>query len=113
HDGGGAIRGVAVDYGDPVLAAAPSGGGDIAPFDDGEFAAKSGSGGSGGGGGGSGVVATYYSGSANGTAGYDIQIDFKGSGWTADLEAAFQQTADYYTTVITDDIGGGGLYRGK
>ena len=29
------------------------------------------------------------------------------------LQQAFKNAADYLTTVITDDIGGGGLYRGK
>jgi hypothetical protein len=88
----------------------PSGGAAIDVF------AKSGSGGSGGpggGGSGGGVVAQYFSGSANGNAGFDIWIDFKGTGWTTDLMGAFRNSADYLTTVITDDIGGGGLYHGK
>jgi len=40
-------------------------------------------------------------------------IQFKGTGWTSDLQQAFKDAADYLTTVITDDIGGGGLYRAK
>jgi len=70
-------------------------------------------GGGGGDGGGQGVLTKYLSGSANGDAGYDIWIDFKGSGWTVDLQKAFISAADYFTSLITDDIGGGGLYRGK
>ena len=50
----------------------------------------------------------YKSGSADGTAGYDIWIQFKGSGWTAELQSAFKSAADYFTTVIAGDIGGGG-----
>jgi leishmanolysin len=65
-------------------------------------------GGSGGDGGGSGVLTQYLSGSGNGTAGYDILIQFKGTGWTVDLQTAFKNAADYFTTVITGDIGGGG-----
>ena len=69
-------------------------------------------GGGGGGSGGDGVLTQYLSGSP-GDTGYDIWIDFKGSGWTAELQQAFINAADYFTTVITTDIGGGGLYRGK
>ena len=72
-------------------------------------AAKGGPGGGGaGGGGGSGVLTDYRSGSQNGDAGYDIWIQFKGSGWTADLQQEFKDAANYLTTVITADIGGGG-----
>jgi hypothetical protein len=74
--------------------------------------AKGGSGGGGGGSGG-GFVTQYLSGSADGAAGYDIWLEFKGTGWTADLQSAFKNAADYFTKVITQDIGGGGLYRGK
>lgn len=70
-------------------------------------------GGGGGGGGGSGSSTSYFSGSANGDAGYDIWVEFKGSGWTAELQQAFKNAADYFTTVITDDVGAGGVYRGK
>ncbi len=59
------------------------------------------------------VLEEYLSGAGNGTSGYDIWIDFKGSDWTFDLQQAFIAAADYLTTVITDDIGGGGRYRGK
>jgi hypothetical protein len=93
------------------------------PLTGGMSFAKGGSGGSGGSGGGSGgVMKQYFSGGANGTTGYDIWIEFKGTGWSADLQKAFIQAADYFTTgnpsqgigpVITEDIGGGGLYRGK
>jgi hypothetical protein len=92
---------------------------------DGLFTAKGGvpggnGGGGGGGGGGNGggkgggndAPPDYWSGSADGEAGFDILIDFVGSGWTADLVQAFTQAADYFTTVITDDIGGGDRYRG-
>lgn len=83
-----------------------------------DFFAKGSAPGSGGGGGGSGggsggLYTNYYSGAANGTAGYDIWVEFKGTGWTTALQDAFIKSADYLTTVITDDIGGGGTYRGK
>lgn len=65
-------------------------------------------GGGGGGGGGGGIVTDYKSGAGNGTEGYDIWIQFKGSGWTLELQQAFKNAANYLTTVITDDIGGGG-----
>jgi hypothetical protein len=86
------------------------------PLTGGMSFAKGGSGGPGGGGsgGGAGVLKEYHSvGGAAGEAGYDIWIEFKGTGWSADLQTAFKQAADYFTTVITEDIGGGGLYRGK
>ena len=54
------------------------------------------------------MVTEYLSGSGNGTAGYDILIKFTGTGWTVALQAAFKNAANYFTTVITDDIGGGG-----
>jgi Leishmanolysin len=86
---------------------------DVTELDFASFA-KGGKPGGGGGGGGSGggVVTQYFSGSANGDAGYDIWIEFKGTGWTVDLQKAFINAANYFTTVITADIGGG-LYRGK
>lgn len=78
------------------------------------FDARGGGHGGGGSGGGSGGVLTdYFSGSGNGDAGFDIWIQFKGTEWSADLQQAFKNAADYFTTVIVDDIGGGGLYRGK
>ena len=71
------------------------------------FAKGGGGGKPGGGGGGSGtVVDSYAAGSADGDTNYDILIDFLGSGWTDDLKAAFKTAADYFTTVIKDDIGG-------
>ena len=103
------------DRGGALPGAAPDFGGDITPIDA-DFFAKgggSGPGGGGGGGGSGGVLTQYFSGSGNGTAGYDIWIGFKGSGWTTGLQDAFVSAANYFTTVITDDIGGGGIYRGK
>ncbi len=77
-------------------------------------AVSGGGGSSGGGGGKTGKVLTdYYSGSADGTAGYDIWIKFSGSGWTTSLQKAFIDAADYLTTVITADIGGGGRIDSK
>ncbi|MEZ5832760.1 MAG: leishmanolysin-related zinc metalloendopeptidase [Dongiaceae bacterium] len=71
-----------------------------------------GPGGGGSGGGDPGVLTNYFAGADDGTAGYDIWIEFKGT-WTVDLQAAFKNAADYFVTVITADIGGGGLYHGK
>jgi hypothetical protein len=71
-------------------------------------AARPGGGGGPAGGGSSGVLAQYSSGSGNGTEGYDILIQFKGTGWTETLQQAFKNAADYFTGVITHDIGGGG-----
>jgi hypothetical protein len=45
------------------------------------------------------VLTEYLSGSGNGTAGYDILIQFKGTGWTVDLQTPFKNAADYFTTV--------------
>ncbi len=56
------------------------------------------------------LLTTYNAGSADGQAGYDIKIDFKGSGWTVGAQKAFTDAADYFTKVITQDIGGGGNY---
>src|SRR3954470_7934858 len=53
------------------------------------------------------IVGTYSAGAADGEAGYDIRIDFIGTGWTDALEKAFKDTADFFTKVITADIGGG------
>jgi hypothetical protein len=84
--------------------------------------------GKGGGGGGkdgggevTGVYDDYFSGSdlddksinPGLTLGFDIWLDFKGSDWTVDLQQAFIDAANYFTTIITEDIGGGGSYRGK
>ena len=74
----------------------------------------------GGGDGDPGVLKNYYSGSSLGTDtnvgayddGFDIWIEFKGT-WTQELQQAFIDAANYFTTIITDDIGGGGAYRGK
>jgi hypothetical protein len=81
---------------------------------DGVSLAKSGGGGGGGGkpSGGGGTTDSYWSGIADGDAGYDIHIDFTGSGWDAGLKAAFEHAADYYTTVITKDVGTA-FYHGK
>ena len=59
------------------------------------------------------VLDEYFAGSENGTAGYDIWLDFEGTGWTVELQGAFIQAADYLTTVITGDIGGGGVVNGR
>jgi Leishmanolysin len=90
-------------------------GNDITIFDGVSFAKGGpGGGGTGGSGGGAGTVSQYHSvGGLSGDAGYDIVIEFKGTGWTSTLQQAFKDAANYLTTVITDDIGGGGLYRGK
>lgn len=106
----------AADLGSPALGAQPAEPSEITLIDA-VFAAKGGvpgpgGGGGGGDGGGSGVDTEYLSGSQNGEAGYDIWIQFKGSSWTENLQQAFKNAADYLTTVITDDIGGGGRYRG-
>lgn len=106
----------------PALSGESHGGGEITELA-GTFGAKGGvpgkpGGGGGGGdggdtGGGDGVLSEYFSGSGDGDAGYDIWLDFKGSGWTTPLQDAFVFAADYLTTVIYEDIGGGGRYRGK
>jgi hypothetical protein len=62
----------------------------------------SGGGGGGGGGGGSGF-APYTSGSADGTAGFDITINFVGS-WTTELYNIFVTSADYFTSLIIGDL---------
>lgn len=60
-----------------------------------------------------GVVTTYNAGSANGSAGYDIRIDFKGSGWTQALQAPFIKMADYLASNIIGDLPGSSSYNGK
>lgn len=77
--------------------------------------AKGGSGGDGGSGGGGTDSGDklYQAGAADGTAGYDIAIQFSGSGWTAAMRDGFVQAANYLTTVITADIGGGAIIGGK
>lgn len=90
--------------------------GDVFNVVDGSSFARGGNpggGGSSGGGGGGGTSTSYFAGSFNGDAGYDIWIEFKGTGWTAELQQAFKNAADYFTTIITDDVGAGGVYRGK
>src|SRR5688572_8073918 len=77
HSGANGL-GSGVDLFDPGQA----GGGSITPFD-GAFFAKGGNPGGGGGGGSGGAVPSYLAGSANGSSGYDIKIDFKGTGWTS------------------------------
>ena len=94
-------------------AAPPATGGEITLIDAVSFAKGGGPGGGGSPGGGGGTVGQYFAGSADGSAGYDIWIEFKGTGWTAEFQKAFTQMADYLTQVVTADIGGGGLYRGK
>jgi Leishmanolysin len=85
----------------------------ITLIDNMSFAKGPGGGGGGGHSGGSGgTTYSYWSGQGDGDAGFDIHINFTGSGWTNDLEAAFKNAADYYTTVITSDIGSA-LYHGK
>lgn len=71
-----------------------------------DFAAAKGGpgGGPGGGGGGGTAFPSYISGSANGTAGFDIQIDFIGTSWTQALHDVFVSTADRLTALIIGDI---------
>jgi len=106
-----------VYLGHALASAGPAfpGGGDISPIDAAFDAqgGRPGAGGGGSGGGDTGVPTEYFAGSANGADGFDIWIEFKGSSWTLELQSAFKNAADYFVTVITDDIGGGGLYRGK
>ncbi len=59
------------------------------------------------------VVTDYLSGKANGEAGFDIAIHFSGTGWTPVLQKAFINAADYFTTIITKDIGGDRFIDGK
>ena len=68
-------------------------------------AAKGGPGGGGGGGGGGGTTfAPYISGSANGTAGFDIKIEFVGTSWTQALYDVFVSAADKLTALIIGDL---------
>ena len=67
-------------------------------------AAKGGSGGGGaGGGGGTTSFAPYTSGPADGAAGYNITIEFKGT-WTQDLYNIFVNAADRLTDLIIGEI---------
>jgi hypothetical protein len=64
-----------------------------------------GSGGGGGGGGGGGTsFAPYIAGGANGTAGFDITINFSGSNWTQSLHNAFTSAANFYVSLISGDV---------
>ena len=56
-----------------------------------------------------GVLTTYRAGARNGS-GYNIKIEFKGTGWTRDLQTAFTHAADYFTTVITADLPGSNAF---
>ena len=67
----------------------------------------------GGGGGSTTLYTDYYAGKADGTAGYDIWLQFKGTAWTAETQQPFITAADYFTKVITADIGGNALINGK
>lgn len=62
---------------------------------------KPGGGGGGSGGGDPGVLGSYTSGA---DGGYNIDINFQGSDWTADLQDAFVKAADLVSNIITDDI---------
>ena len=57
-----------------------------------------------GGGGGGTTFAPYTSGAANGTAGYDITIEFTGNSWTQALHDVFVASADRLTSLITGDL---------
>jgi hypothetical protein len=74
----------------PVASAKPGGGG--------------GHGGGGGGGGGGTSFAAYMAGSANGTAGYDITVNFIGSNWTQSLHDDFVNAANFYVNLIAGDL---------
>ena len=101
-------RKIVVDFRSENLDLSAAFAADSTAIDVSDAARPGGGGGSGGGGGGGGgIVTQYHSGSAE-EAGYDIVIQFKGTGWTGPLQDAFTKAADYFTTVITDDIGGGG-----
>jgi len=72
-----------------------------------DFAAAKGGGGGPPGGGGSGggtTYAPYISGGANGTAGFDIKIEFVGSSWTPELHDIFVAAADQLTALIIGDL---------
>ena len=89
---------------------------DTTSFVKGGANAKGGGKTTGGSGGGTGttdpsIVGTYLAGAGDGEAGYDIRIDFKGTGWTDSLKKAFTDSADYFTKVIISDIGGGKYYN--
>lgn len=76
---------------------------DVAPV---ASARPGGGGGHGGGGGGGGGMsfAAYMAGSANGTAGYDITINFIGSNWTQSLHDDFVNAANFYVNLIAGDL---------
>lgn len=74
----------------------------------------SGSKSSGGGSTGGSLLKTYDTTTKAGRyAGYDIVIDFKGTGWTTGLQSAFTNFADYLTTQISNDIGGNATINGR
>ena len=89
-------------------------------FTDLMLSAKGGNAGGGkpGGGGGSGgdpnLLTTYISHGAshNSSLDYNVEVDFKGSSWTSELQTAFTSAADYISTIITDDIADV-FFRGK
>ena len=64
-----------------------------------------GHGGGGGGGGGGGLTfSPYTAGWADGSAGFDITIEFKGSSWTQELHDIFVTAADRLVNLIIGDI---------
>lgn len=81
-------------------------------------AAKGGGGGNGGGGNGGGggggttSFAPYTSGPSNGSAGYNITIEFKGS-WTPELYNIFVAAADRLTDLIIGELPDVTVYGGK
>ncbi len=116
QDSGSPANGTPVNPGYPAAGDSPVAHGEITVIDaafDAKGGTPGGPGGGGGGGGDPGVLTNYFSGSGNEAAGYDIWIEFKGSGWTVGLQTAFIDAANYFTTVITDDIGGDATYRRK
>ena len=71
-----------------------------------------GSGGGGGGGGGTTSFAPYTSGPADGSAGYNITIEFKGT-WTQELYNIFVSAADQLTSLIIGEIPNVTVYGAK
>lgn len=102
------------DFVQSLMADARGSHGGVDPVHAADFARPgSGGGGTGGTGGTTGTLYTQYpSGSADGSAGYDILILFKGT-WTAPLQAAFTKAADFLTSLIDKDIGGGATLKGQ